>query len=189
MYQGNFNYGDETRFLQKRKARGQGIRHKRYRADSDEQERRDDDRLTAMNFEKYASDGHRFINHVADELDVSLNMAARITRAVLHAVRDRISPDDAIEFAQGLPMALKGIFIDRYDPSGTPVRIRNRAEFLEFVRDKDRQNAAVDFPSQASVIDAIRGVFHVLETTVDPAQVRHIKKMFNKELQVMLERP
>jgi uncharacterized protein (DUF2267 family) len=188
MYHGNFNYGDETRFLQKRKARGQGIRHKWYRADSDEQDRKDD-RLTAMHFEKYASDGHRFINHVADELDVSLNMAARITRAVLHAVRDRISPDDAIEFAQGLPMALKGIYIDRYDLSETPVRIRNRAEFLDYVREKDRQNAAVDFPSQASVIDAIRAVFRVLEDTVDPGQVRHIKKMFNKELQPLFERP
>lgn len=180
MYQGNFDYGDETRFLQKRKARGKGIRQNWYRADSEEQRR--DDRLTAMNFEKYASDGHRFINEVAEELDVSLNMAARITRAVLHAVRDRISPDDAIEFAQGLPMALKGIYIDRYDLSDSPVHIRNRAEFLEFVRDKDRRNAPVDFPSQASVIDALRGVFRVLERTIDPGQLRHIKAMFNKEL-------
>jgi hypothetical protein len=74
-----------------------------------------------LNFEEYASEGNRFVNEVARELNTDRNTAARILRVVLHAVRDRLPADDAIQFAQGLPIALKGVFIDQYDPSRTPV--------------------------------------------------------------------
>src|SRR5688572_26481119 len=101
--------------------------------------------LRTMNFEKYAAEGNRFINEVAYELNIDRNKAARITRAVLHAVRDRIPPVDAVQFAQGLPMALKGIFFDQYDISHAPVVIRHPGEFFDYVRIKDGQSADWDF--------------------------------------------
>ncbi|MDO9186132.1 MAG: DUF2267 domain-containing protein [Bacteroidia bacterium] len=140
-----------------------------------------------MNFEQYASDGNRFINEVALELETDHNRAARITRAVLHAIRDRIPPDDAIQFAQGLPMALKGIFIDQYDISKTPITIRNKEEFIEFVRGKDGLTAEKDFPDRESVVNALKAVFFVLEFNMSTGQVEQIKKMFNIELLSLIE--
>ena len=135
-----------------------------------------------MNFEQYASDGNRFINEVAYQLDTDHNSAARVTRAVLHAIRDRIPPDDAIQFAQGLPMALKGEFVDRYDISKTPVIIRSKEKFIEFVRSKDGLAAPVDFPDRESVIFALQAVFYVLELNMSYGQVEQIKKMLNIEI-------
>ena len=185
MYE-NFNYGDETQFLQKRTARGKGIRHKWYRADEDEQHMRNE-KLTSLNFEKYAAEGHRFVNEVAYELGVNPNMAARITRAVLHALRDRMKPGDAIQFAQGLPMALKGVYIDRYDLSDAPVTIRNVNEFLAYVRSRNPNTAATDFPDPKSVIDGLRGVFRVLERTMDPGQVEQVRHIMNRELVKLID--
>jgi uncharacterized protein (DUF2267 family) len=136
----------------------------------------------SMNFEEYASEGNRIINKIARDLKTGRNRAARISRGVLHAIRDRLPPDDAIQFAQGLPMALKGIFIDRYDVSKTPVVIRSREGFIEFVRSKAGPLAAVDFPTSQSVINALQSVFFVLERNMSYGQVQQIKKLMNIEL-------
>jgi uncharacterized protein (DUF2267 family) len=136
----------------------------------------------SMNFEEYASEGNRIINKIARDLETSRNRAVRITRAVLHAIRDRLPPDDAIQFAQGLPMALKGVFIDRYDVSQTPVVIRSREGFIEYVRSKAGPSAAVDFPTSQSVMNALQSVFFVLERNMSYGQVQQIKKLLNIEL-------
>jgi uncharacterized protein (DUF2267 family) len=134
-------------------------------------------RYRTLNFEKYAHEGNRFINEVAYLLDSDRGTAGRITRAVLQAVRDRLPPDDAIQFAQGLPMAIKGLFIDQYDISKTPVPIRNSNDFIEFVRSRDRFAANVDFPTPYDVVFSLKAVFRVLEMTMDRGQVMQIKKL------------
>lgn len=141
----------------------------------------------SINFEEYAGEGNRFINEVAYELGTGRDKAARITRAVLHALRDRLPPDDAVQFAQGLPMALKGIFFDQYDISKAPVIIRGRDRFIDFVCSKDRFTAAYDFPDRQSVQEALRAVFFVLENNMDYGQVHQIKNMLNKEIVNLIE--
>lgn len=143
--------------------------------------------MRSMNFERYAAEGNRFINEIAYELGVDRNRAARITRAVLHAIRDRIPPDDAIQFAQGLPMAIKGVFIDRYDMSITPVAIRHADDFINFIYNKNGSASYVDFPEKRHVIEALRGVFRVLERNMDYGQVEQIKHMFNTEIYEMID--
>ena len=136
----------------------------------------------SLNFEKYAADGNQFISRVARELGCDRNYAARVTRAVLHAVRDRIPPDDAVQFAQGLPMAIKGVFFDQYDLSGAPVHIRHPRDFFDFVRFKSGTSGWRDFPHDIDVEDAIAAVFRVLEKTMDYNQVEQIKRTFNDDL-------
>ena len=143
-------------------------------------------KVKPMNFEEYASEGNRIINEVAYQLDADRNQAARVTRAVLHAIRDRIPSDDAIQFAQGLPMALKGIFIDRYDPSKTPVTIRNKERFIDFIRSKNPA-AEIDFPDRESVIFALQAVFYVLENNMSYGQVQQIKQMLNMEIVSLID--
>lgn len=144
-------------------------------------------RHKSMNFEAYASEGNRFIHEVAYEMGADRNRAARVTRAVLHAIRDRIPADDAIEFAQGLPMALKGVFIDGYDISSTPVRIRSREKFIDFIYSKDGAASTMDFPDRESVTHALYAVFIVLERNMDYGQVQQIKNMMNIDIVNLIE--
>jgi len=141
----------------------------------------------SMNFEEYASEGNRIIHEVALELGTDRNRAARILRVVLHAIRDRIPPDDAIEFAQGLPMALKGVFIDGYDISKTPIRIRSREKFIDFIYSKGEPTSAVDFPDRNAVAHALQGVFTVLQPNMDFGQVQQIKNLMNTDLVDLIE--
>jgi uncharacterized protein (DUF2267 family) len=140
-----------------------------------------------LNFDKFAAEGNRFIKDVAEELGVSRNSAARITKAVLHALRDRMPADDAIQFAQGLPMALKAVFIDQYDVSRMPVVIRHAHDFLDYIFYKNEFSAAVDFPEEDSVENALRGVFNVLGCYMDRDQLEHIKPIFGREIVELIE--
>ena len=140
-----------------------------------------------MNFEAYAADGNRFINEVAYELGTDRQSAARITRAVLHAIRDRMPAIDAIQFAQGLPMALKGIFIDQYDISKVPVVIRHPGKFLDFIYEKAGLTAAVDFYDDHAIIEALQAVFYVLEQNMDLGQVQQVKHIFNDEITHLID--
>jgi uncharacterized protein (DUF2267 family) len=142
--------------------------------------------MRAMNFERFASDGNRFINEVSYELGVHRNVAARMTRAVLHAVRDRLPADDAVQFGQGLPMALKGVYYDQYDISRTPVLVRTAAEFLAFVASKDGRIAFRDYSGPEFIADGLHAVFTVLERHMDYGQVEQIRHLINAEIAELL---
>lgn len=140
-----------------------------------------------MPFDVYTSEGNRFLHAVAYELNCNPAKAMRVTKAVLHALRDRLPADEAIQFAQGLPMALKGIYIDQYDVSQTPVIIRSPKKFLDFIFFKGGKYAASDFPDRQEVLAALRAVFFVLENQMDYGQIQHLKKTINKEIVEMIE--
>lgn len=140
-------------------------------------------RTAAATFRKYVDEGNRFINEVADELGTDdTGIALRITRSVLHAVRDRIPPVDAIQFGQGLPMALKGVYFDQYDISRTPVIIRNTHRFLEYIQHKNRFAAVNDFRHEDEVIKALQAVFIVLENHLSIGQVDQVLNLLPAEV-------
>jgi uncharacterized protein (DUF2267 family) len=56
------------------------------------------------------------------------------TKAVLQATRDRLPVEEAIQLSAQLPLLLKGVYFDGYDPSGKPMTIRDRDAFLELIR-------------------------------------------------------
>lgn len=144
-------------------------------------------RHRSMNFEEYAAEGNNFINEVSWKIGCSRDEAAHITRAVLHSLRDRLPANDAVQFAQGLPLMIKGIYFDQYDISRTPVVVRTASEFLDMVYFKNRQHAVNDFPNEGSVVRAVQGVFRVLERRMDHGQVQQIKRMLNREIVEMIE--
>src|SRR6516162_2996456 len=55
-------------------------------------------------------------------------------RAVLHALRDRLSVDEAAALGAQLPMLVRGFYYEGWHPHGKPLRERTREEFLAHVR-------------------------------------------------------
>src|SRR5918999_2423916 len=52
-------------------------------------------------------------------------------RSTLHALRDELVPDEAVHLAAQLPMLVRGFYYEGWDPSRTPVKDRDREDFLE----------------------------------------------------------
>lgn len=61
------------------------------------------------------------------------NQSYAALRSVLHALRDRLTVDEAAQLAAQLPMLVRGIYYDGWDPSRLP-RKTSREEFLQRVR-------------------------------------------------------
>lgn len=65
------------------------------------------------------------------------NQSYGALRAVLHTLRDRLTIEEATEFAENLPMLIRGIFYEGWQPSKVPKKL-NKEEFLQEVRTKFR---------------------------------------------------
>jgi uncharacterized protein (DUF2267 family) len=61
------------------------------------------------------------------------NQSYNALRAVLHALRDRLTVDEAAHFAAQLPMLVRGMYYDGWDPSHVPQKM-HRQDFVERVR-------------------------------------------------------
>jgi uncharacterized protein (DUF2267 family) len=75
---------------------------------------------------------HVWLNELAAELGTEDHRYAyRILRAVLHAMRDRLTVDEAAQLAAQLPELIRGIYYEGWDPSRTPASYHGSKPFLE----------------------------------------------------------
>jgi uncharacterized protein (DUF2267 family) len=79
-------------------------------------------------------------NHVLREIERAYgwpkerrNQAYAALRAVLHAVRDRLPVEETAQLAAQLPMLVRGMYYEGWDPSKAPAKM-DREAFLDRVR-------------------------------------------------------
>ena len=77
---------------------------------------------------------YTWLGDVAEELGTEdRHYAYRVLRAFLHALRDHLSVDEAAQLAAQLPIFVRGVFYEGWDPSRTPERARDIDSFLNEV--------------------------------------------------------
>jgi uncharacterized protein (DUF2267 family) len=89
-------------------------------------------------------------------------------RSVLHALRDRLTVDEAADLGAQLPLLVRGLYYEGWDPSSTPSKERHKEAFL--------QRIAADFRNDAEVYpEGIAwAVFKLLERHVSTGEVRDV---------------
>jgi len=60
------------------------------------------------------------------------NQSYLALRSVLHALRDRLPVDEAVNFSSQLPLILKGVYYDGWDPMAVPIKM-HKEEFLKYI--------------------------------------------------------
>jgi uncharacterized protein (DUF2267 family) len=74
---------------------------------------------------------YRWIDEISEELGgIGRREAYRDLRAFLHTIRDRLTVDQAAELGAQLPMLIRGIYYEAWDPSRVPVKMKAE-EFVE----------------------------------------------------------
>ena len=138
----------------------------------------------SMNFENYLKDGKTWLHELCTYLGIDDEQkASRIFRAVLHAIRDRIPPAEAVHFAAQLPIIWKGIYYDGFHIH-EPVRIRHEDEWLEFIRTKDAFAEEADFPTLDHAYYAFQDVMSFLRDHISEGQYQQIAKALHSEITV-----
>ena len=97
-------------------------------------------------------------------------------RATLHALRDRLTLEETAELGAQLPMLVRGIYYEAWDPTGKPVRERHREQFLARVRSEIRTNEPVNPESVA------RAVFRLLSEQIADGEIEDVRHVLPSEI-------
>jgi uncharacterized protein (DUF2267 family) len=120
-------------------------------------------------FDKSLQTTHIWLDEIMEKIGPDRRVAYRVLRAVLHALRDRLEIDEAAQLAAQLPMVVRGIYYDSWDPRLRPEPIRSVDDFLAKIADELRDTRPVD-PE-----DAARAVFGVIARHVSAGEVEDVK--------------
>lgn len=107
------------------------------------------------------------------------NQSFAALRAVLHTIRDMLLPEEAVQLGSQLPMLVKGMYYDGWNPSKTPKRL-NRAEFLNEIR---RRFA---FAIEGDIESVIEGVLTALKKYISKGEAEDIVSELPKDTAQMI---
>jgi uncharacterized protein (DUF2267 family) len=128
-------------------------------------------------FQNASETGASWVTEMADELDVRDEAEALAAlRAGLQALRDRLPLEEVAQLSAQLPLLIRGLLFENWDPSGKPLRLRHRADFLALVREKyePRWQLAPD--------RIVAALFRLLEAHVSQGEITHIMMALPRDI-------
>jgi uncharacterized protein (DUF2267 family) len=144
----------------------------------------------AININKYADDAQVFLRQVAQELGNrdDIDHAARVTVAVLHTLREKISVEESIHLISQLPLILKGVYVDGWDIAHEFVSESNTLEaFYDEIREHALRTAERDFGNNQQTKKNVTAVLKVMRNYVSEGEMNHIKQQMPKSIAVLFE--
>lgn len=125
---------------------------------------------------------HIWLAELAEQLGgEDRQYAYRVLRAVLHALRDRLTVDVAAKLAAQLPTLIRGIYYEDWDPSRTPVPIHDLQGFL----DRVAREGYLAGETEASL--AVAAVSRVLRAHVSPGEIEGVLAVLPESFRSLIE--
>jgi uncharacterized protein (DUF2267 family) len=103
--------------------------------------------------------------------------ACRALRAALHALRDRLTIEEAVHLGAQLPILIRGVYYEGWKLTGKPVRERHKGEFLDHIAGVFRDDETVD-PEKV-----MRAFFKVLARHISRGEIENVRHLLPKSLQ------
>jgi uncharacterized protein (DUF2267 family) len=117
-----------------------------------------------------------WLNEIMAELgSKDRHLAYLALRATLHALRDRLTVEEAVHLGAQLPMLVRGFYYEGWRPSGKPAKVK-KAGFLVAIRDCFGPGVPPD-PERVA-----RAVFKVLAHRVTAGEIKDVKHLLPKSL-------
>jgi len=119
-----------------------------------------------------------WLEDLAQELgNIPAQRAYSILRAVLHALRDRLTVEEAVKLGAQLPLLVRGFYYEGWRPAGRPEKCRHKEEFF--------QQVCKHYPGVGEPERAVRAVFRVLEGHVTGGELQHVRQQLPPELRAL----
>ena len=129
-----------------------------------------------VTFNRTIEQSHKWLLDLMDQLGwTEEHKAQRALNAVLHALRDRLTVNEAVQLGSQLPVLIRGYYYEGWKPSGKPVRERHLDEFLGHI-----DAAFRDDQEEADLI--ARAVFSLLSSRVSQGEIQDIVSILPREL-------
>ena len=110
-----------------------------------------------------------WLKKLAEELHLDDKRHAYVVlRAVLHVLRDRLTPEQAVHFGAQLPILVRGVYYEGWRPAKTPMDERQPDEFAALVA------ALLPDGFAREALRATKAVFHLLGKELDPGETAKV---------------
>jgi uncharacterized protein (DUF2267 family) len=91
-------------------------------------------------------------------------------RATLHTLRDRMPIEEVAQLGAQLPMLIRGMYYEGWDPTGKPTRERRLEGFLA--------GMAIELPNDVDDPEPLaRAVFRLLARRVSEGEIQDVKQL------------
>lgn len=133
-------------------------------------------RMTEDIFSKHIQKALEWVHQVKDELDqkdLNLEHDSHVLdalRAVLHQLRDNLPVIEAAHLSSQLPLIIRGLYFEGWQPSKVPVKERKSINFVHSVRDNLEQYIKDPFDDTGAEM-IIKAVFRTLESHIDEGEL------------------
>lgn len=129
-------------------------------------------------FDKTVQETNTWLKHLMDTLDIGDRHAAYVLlRATLHAVRDRVGPQNASHLGAQLPMLIRGIYYEGWRMTSAPSKERHVEAFVDRVLTEMPADLFEDPDT------AVCAALAVIRSMIDPGEALKLIHLFPKELQ------
>jgi uncharacterized protein (DUF2267 family) len=120
---------------------------------------------------------NQWIKEIMEEMQTDdRNQAYLALNSTLHALRDRLVVDEAVNLGAQLPLLIRGLYYEGYSPSNKPVKARSRDEFFSLMKRDLSRTPGID-PEKAA-----RSVFSVLGKRISRGEIRNVRNMLPEEI-------
>ncbi|MFI4998832.1 MAG: DUF2267 domain-containing protein [Reyranellales bacterium] len=127
-------------------------------------------------FDKTVQETNHWLKLMMGEMATDDRHAAfAALRGALHAVRDRIGPENAVHLGAQMPMLLRGAYYEGWHPGGTPTHERHLGDFVDHVGSKLPRG------SEAKAGEAARACFAVMGRCLDRGEMMKLRHILPHE--------
>jgi uncharacterized protein (DUF2267 family) len=125
-------------------------------------------------FDKTLQTTHIWLDEVMAAIGPDRQVAWKVLSVVLRKLRDRLPVETAAHLSAELPLLIRGVFYDQYQPAKQPTRCRDMEEFCAEVGEWLTDTRPVD-PRLA-----VRTVFQVLSRHIPQGQIENVRDSLPK---------
>ena len=128
-------------------------------------------------FAKTTEKTAQWVESVAHTMgSTDMERSYHILRSVLHAVRDRLPPNEAVHLGAQMPMLVRGFYYEGWHPANKPERYRHKDEFLAHIA---RDVPSLDATQRERAVSA---VFHLLDEEISGGEVEQVRHALPAEI-------
>lgn len=120
-----------------------------------------------------------WLNDLMNELDWGSHphKAYLALHTVLHALRDRLTIEEAVQLGAQLPMLVRGFYYEGWTLKGKPHKERHKEDFLAHIKEAFKDDLTVR-PEPI-----VRAVFKVIARHTSKGEIEDVKHLLPKALQ------
>ncbi|MCK8462445.1 DUF2267 domain-containing protein [Aliiroseovarius sp. S1339] len=127
---------------------------------------------------------HEWVNELRDRLDWSSDRdTLRLLRVTLHQIRDRVHVNETAQLSAQLPIMIRGMFFEGWQPHLVPVPGRRAADFVTAV--ERHVGDVVEYRGQQDIVK----VFKLLNARISPGQINDIRGNLPEDIRSLWPEP